>query len=173
MSLIRPSAAKELSRWAEPLAALTLIVMGGWWGVTTFGVLKWLGWVLATAGAVFLLLGVRRARFWRGSGGVGHVDVDEGTITYFSPEGGIVLPVCALVRISLVGGAQKHWLLNADGFHPLEIPVNASGAQALYDVFASLPGIQMESLLRALEKPAQNSDENEVVIWSRNLTALH
>lgn len=170
MSLIRPGAARQLSRWAEPLAAVALFLLGVWWALTAFGVLMWLGWVLAGAGLVFLLLGIRRARFWRGSGGVGHVEVDEGTITYFSPEGGIVLPIDALARISLTTqGDERHWLLQARGFVPLAVPVTASGAAALYDVFASLPGIQMEFLLRNLESP----ERNDVVIWSRNLVALH
>jgi hypothetical protein len=174
MSLIRPEAATRLSRWAEPLAALALVALGLWWALTSFGLLQWLGWALVVVGAVFLLLGIRRARFWGGSGGIGHVEVDEGAITYFSPDGGIVLPIDAISQISLTGeGAARQWQLRAHGFHPLHIPVNASGARALFDVFASLPGIQMESLLRALEKPAGNAGENDVVIWSRNLTALH
>ena len=170
MSLIRPNAMKELSRWAEPLTAFAIIALGLWWALTTFGVLMWLGWVLLIAGGAFLVLGIRRARFWRGTGGLGHVDVDEGTITYFSPDGGIVLPIDDLTRITLISnGNSQCWRLFARGFHPLSIPVDASGAQALYDVFASLPGIRMESLLGALQKPG----ENDVVIWSRNLTALH
>ncbi|MGH1353871.1 MAG: hypothetical protein ACRBBS_02150 [Thalassovita sp.] len=170
MSLIRPNAANELKRWAEPLAALALIGLGLWWALTAFGVLRWLGWALVAGGVVLLLLGVRRARFWRGAGGVGHVDVNEGTITYFSPEGGNVLPIEALARITLSGQNEaRHWLLHARGFQPVRIPVTASGAAALYDVFAGLPEIQMETLLRALEKPI----ENDVVIWSRNLVALH
>ncbi|WP_420568376.1 hypothetical protein [Thalassovita sp.] len=174
MSLIRPEAAKRLSRWAEPSAALALVALGLWWALTSFGVLKWLGWALAAVGAVFLFLGIRRARFWRGAGGVGHVEVNEGAISYFSPEGGMVLPIDALSQISLTGeGRDRQWRLLAQGFYPLSIPVDANGAQALYDVFASLPGIQMESLLRALEKPAENSGKNDVVIWSRNLNALH
>lgn len=170
MSMIRPNAAKELSRWAEPLAALALILLGLWWALTAFGVLMWLGWGLTGIGSVFLLLGIRRVRFWRGTGGVGHVEVDEGTITYFSAEGGIVLPIDALARITLTTQSDtRQWLLHARGFAPLSIPVTASGAAALYDVFASLPGIQMESLLRHLGSAARN----DVVIWSRNLVALH
>ena len=170
MSLIRPEAAKELSRWAEPLAAMALLALGLWWGLTAFGVMKWLGWLLVLFGGALVLLGVRRARFWRGADGAGHVQVDERSITYFSPNGGGSIDVDDLVGLALVRhGSFQFWRLMAPARVPVLIPVDASGADALYDVFANLPGIQMEILLRSLER----ADQTEVVVWSRNLTRLH
>lgn len=170
MSLIRPDAAKELSRWSEPLAAVALFALGLWWGLTAFGVLQWLGWIFVLVGGALGFLGVRRARFWRGADGAGHVQVAERAITYFGPQGGGTIDVDDLTHLSLVRhGSFQFWRLTGPTHAPLLVPVDASGADALYDVFANLPGIQMETLLRALDRP----DGNEVVIWARNLNRLH
>lgn len=171
MTLIRPDAAAGLKRWAEPLAALALIGWGLWWGVTSFGVIRWLGFVLITVGGALLVLGIRRARFWRGAGGLGHVEVDEGSITYFAPEGGGTLAIDALTGIALVqrGHGPRAWELTAPAVPPVWIPLDASGAQALFDVFANLPGLEMQALLRHLN----TAQQGDVVIWHRNDTRLH
>lgn len=171
MSLIRPDAADGLKRWAEPLLAAALIGWGLWWGLTSLGVIKWLGFGLILLGGVLLILGIRRARFWKGADGVGHVEVDEGVISYFSPAGGGSLEVRDLQVIQLiqVGETSRMWQLKALMTPPLYVPVNASGAEALFDVFANLPGLDMQGLLARLNGPATN----DVVIWRRNHTSLH
>lgn len=171
MTLIRPDAAAGLKRWAEPLAALALIGWGLWWGLTSFGVIRWLGFALIIVGGALLVLGIRRARFWRGTGGLGHVEVDEGSIAYFGPENGGAVAIDALKYIMLVqrDRGRREWELAAPAVPPVWIPVDASGAQALFDVFANLPGMDMQALLRHLNAP----HANDVVIWRRNDARLH
>lgn len=168
--MIRPDAARGLKRWSETLVAAGVVALGVWWALTTFGIVKWMGAMVAVAGILLLVLAVRRALFWRGSDGVGHVEVDEGAINYFAPEGGGAVPVAALSALMLVQTAGATcWRLSAPGAAPLNIPVDASGAETLFDVFANLPGIDMQALLRALNA-AQTKD---VVIWRRNDVRLH
>ncbi|SMO62431.1 hypothetical protein SAMN06265173_107115 [Thalassovita litoralis] len=170
MSLIRPEAATTLKRWAEPLIAVGLSLFGLSLGLTGLGVVKWAGFLFTAIGAALLILGIRRARFWQGSDGAGVVEVDEAAITYFGPEGGGAIPVGDLDKIVLV---QRHsgkaWWLTSRSAPPLIIPVNASGTQMLFDVFANLPGMDMQALLRVLD----SSGPNDVVIWQRNGARLH
>ncbi|WP_319826180.1 hypothetical protein [Thalassovita sp.] len=171
MNLIRPGARKMLKRWAEPLIASVLALLGLWWAMSSFGLFRWLGFALCCLGCALIVLGIRRVRFWGGAQGVGHVEVDEGEINYFTPEGGGAFPVSALQRIDLVQGGDGRglWRLSAPGLVPMAIPTDASGAEVLYDVFANLPGIDMQGLLRALNRPL----ERDVVIWQRKAAPLH
>ena len=66
-------------------------------------------------------------------------------------------------------GAAGSWIVFHRGGDPLTIPVNATGAEALFDVFASLPGIETGDLLAKLNaEPGQ-----QVVIWERAPKRLH
>ncbi len=171
MSLIRPGAKKELKRWAEPMLAVVVAGLGLWWGLTSFGIVKWLGLGLCVLGGVFIVLGIRRARFGTGSDGTGYVEVDEGAISYFTADGGGALPVGAIEKVALVQSVDgaRAWLLTAPGLYPLHIPTDASGAEVLFDVFANLPGLDMQGLLRALNRRG----DGDVVIWQRKAAPLH
>ena len=48
------------------------------------------------------------------------------------------------------------------------IPVDAAGADALFDAFAVLPGLQIERMLRQL----RNRPEGVVLMWERSSTRL-
>ena len=62
-----------------------------------------------------------------------------------------------------VGNYPAHWKLEQPGQQPVMIPVNAAGADALFDAFAALPGLRTERML------AELSDDKtlSVVIWER------
>lgn len=171
MSLIRPNAARQLKRWAEPGIALLLAAIGVWLALTGLGIVRWFGIFLALVSISFAVLAVRRAMFWGGEFGAGHVEVDEGEIRYLAAYGGASLPVSALrtVRLSQPDKGSRMWGLSGAGMPTLWIPVNASGAQTLFDVFANLPGMDMQALLRHLNGP----QTNDVVIWQRNAARLH
>ncbi|THD75984.1 hypothetical protein E7681_05945 [Thalassobius vesicularis] len=168
--MIRSGAADTLKRWAEPLIAVAITGFGLWWALTGFALIRWLGVAVTVLGVALLVLGIRRARFWRGGQGAGHVEVDEGAIAYFGPLGGGVIGANALHSLRLVtrDGARS-WELRAPGQDPLQVPVDANGAEALFDVFANLPGIDMRRLLRALDE----TGPQDVVIWVRNDARLH
>ena len=58
---------------------------------------------------------------------------------------------------------QPEAALSAEAKPPLAIPVNAEGHEALFDVFASLPGLRTERMLAELRK----AGAHQVVIWER------
>lgn len=165
MSFIRPEARAEIWRWREVLAGAAIGLLGISWITGPGGLLGWIGWVVLAAGVALTFIGVQRARFRTGSGGPGVVLVDEGQITYYGPLTGGVIAADDLERLTLDPTAKPpHWALEQPGQPPLHIPVNAEGADALFDVFSTLPGLQTERMLAELNGRAVHP----VVIWERH-----
>lgn len=164
MSFIRPEAKAALWRWREILVALAVGLTGLGWVVGHGGLLGWTGAVLLIAGAVLAIVGVQRARFRTGAGGPGLVLIDEGEITYMGPLTGGTVSAPDLERLALDPTARPaHWVLDQPGHPPLMIPVNAEGAENLFDVFSALPGLRTERMLAEL----QGKSAHPVVIWER------
>ena len=164
MSFIRPEAKEALWRWREVLAAAGLAALGLWWVVSGYGLLAAVGWAMTALAGAVAVIGVQRARFRMDGGGPGYVTVDEGQITYFGPFTCGVVAVSEIERVTLDPGAKpSHWVLQQDGRPPLRIPVNAAGAEALFDVFAALPGLRTERMLAELNRRGPHP----VVIWER------
>lgn len=99
-----------------------------------------------------------------GRDGPGAVQVDEGEVTYFGPLTGGTVALRELVSLRLERNMYPaHWRLDQSGQAPLLIPVNAAGSGALFDAFATLPGIRTERMLSELRAGGVES----VVIWHR------
>jgi hypothetical protein len=164
MSLVRPGASHTLRRWREVLVAGGLAALGLWWALTGFGLLAWLGWALLAAAAALGLAGVQRVRFRRGAGGPGVVVVDEGLIAYLGPvTGGAV----ALSEITALGLDPEgpYWVLSQPGQPALRIPLDAEGAEALFDAFAALPGLRTEHMLARMRRPGPAPE----TLWQRHM----
>jgi hypothetical protein len=169
LAVIRPEVAQGVQRWREVIAAVCVIAFGGW--------LIWLGgWFLIPLGAFFGVIGLgwavigwRRLRFERAIGAPGLVEVVEGRISYFaasraralpSPDsttlhglgGELALRELAEIRLLQLSG-RHYWRLRTIGGEAVLIPLDAAGAEVLYDAFASLPGIDMGALSAALDRP--------------------
>ncbi|KEP69408.1 hypothetical protein DL1_04120 [Thioclava dalianensis] len=163
--MIRPEISAVLSRWREVIAAGGVCVFGLW--------LIWLGgWFLMPLGALVIAIGLgwavigwRRLRFARAISAPGLVDVVEGRISYFAasraqalpaPGGGapqglggeVALRELVEIRLLRLSGRQ-YWRLRTREGEAIMIPLDAAGAEALYDAFASLPGIDMGELSAA------------------------
>lgn len=153
--MIRPELRAWLTRHAEVLAAGGALALALWVG--TRG-----GWFLAAVGLAFgalalgwAVLALRRARFALPVSEPGLVEIDEGRIGYFGAGGAVLGGYVALedlaeIRLLRLGGHQYWRLKTADG-QALLIPTAAAGAAALYDAFATLPGIEMGRFTRALD----------------------
>ena len=165
MSFIRPELARKLNRWRETLAGLGAAALGFVWFSTEIGPLWLVGMVLMVGGALLAVAGIQRARFRRGSEGPGLVQVIEGQVTYFGPFEGGSVAVDDLVSVELDPGRQDSpaWVVTGTLGETLNIPVDAAGADALFDVFAGLPGLQTEAMLKRLE----TSPEERVTVWTR------
>lgn len=155
MSLLRPQALATLVRWREVAAALAtgalavwLFVLGGW-------ILAPLGLALGAAAVGWAVIALRRLRFARPVEAPGLVEVDEGQIGYFGAGMGIggyvALRELTEIRLLTLRGGMYWRLKQADG-QAIVIPVTAAGAAALYDAFATLPGIDMGRLTAALDQ---------------------
>ena len=162
MSVIRPEARAALLRWREALGGLAVMALGAYWITGPAGLLGWVGWIVALTGLALLVVGVQRARFRPAGQGPGVVQVDEGQIAYFGPLAGGGIAVSELERLTFdPAGEPPHWVLSATGAAPLRIPVNAEGADALFDAFAALPGLRTQRMLATMRA----SGDHPVVIW--------
>ncbi|MDU8913658.1 hypothetical protein [Aestuariicoccus sp. MJ-SS9] len=160
--MIRPEAARTLHRWREALAGAALVLLGLYWVFGVGGLLYWIGFAVACAGAALVVAGFQRARFRSGGGGPGVVTVVEGRIGYFGPLSGGLADLEDLTQLVLDPTSYPpHWQLHRAGQPLLAIPLNAEGADQLFDAFASLPGMRTERMLREM----QNAGAAPVVIW--------
>ena len=165
MNLIRSEARKVLWQLREVLAGTALIALGLYWVVGMIGILSLVGYVVLAVGVGLIALGVQRARFRTGTDGPGVVQVDEGQITYFGPLSGGVVAIADLERLTLdQTSTPPHWVLDQHGQPPIYVPLNAAGAEALFDAYARLPGLRTERMLSELRR----STPHTVVIWERS-----
>lgn len=164
---IRDDAKAQLMRWREVLAGGAAVLLGGWLMTKSGFLLMFPGFVLLVGGAAMVWIGVQRARFRSTGSGPGSVQVDEGQVTYYGPlTGGAVAlrEIGSLVYDPTLHPA--HWRMMQRGNAELLIPVNAEGAEALFDAFATLPGLSMNDVLQAMK----GQSGQPVVIWKRNLS---
>lgn len=160
--MIRPEALALLRRWQGVLIGLAVGALGLWWIAGAGGLLGWVGWAVLAAGVALVISGLQRLRFQAGGGGPGLVEVVEGRIAYFGPQTGGVVALSELAELRLDPSRRPpSWVLVQPEAPPLEIPVNAEGAEALFDVFAALPGIRTEHMLQELRA----GGAHPVVIW--------
>jgi hypothetical protein len=165
--MIRPGAAATLNRWREALAGGAVTALGLYWSAGS-GLLSWVGWIVTALGAAAIWGGIQRGRFRTAGDGPGIVRLVEGRLAYFGPLTGGMVDLDALNAIRIDPAARPaHWLLDHDGGPTLAIPVNAEGAEALFDVFAALPGLSPDRVLRA--RSAKGSAPR--LLWQRETTA--
>lgn len=153
--MIRAELAEALWRWRAPLAHACVALAGVW--------LIWLGgYLLVPLGAAVLALGaglgvmeLRRMRFAQTVNAPGVVEVDEAQVGYLGPEGGGYVSLAELVEVRLLTmRGRRLWRLKQLDGQALLIPVEAAGAERLFDAFASLPGMASGALVAALAPPA-------------------
>jgi len=162
MSLIRPEAQAVIWRWREALLGLCVLLLALWWGLTAFGLLRWVAAALMVAGGLLVVAGLQRGRFRLGNSGAGVVQVIEGQLAYFGPQAGGAVALSELAMVSLDNRHRpSRWVLCQPGVEDLEIPVNATGGEALFDAFAALPEFQVDVMLQQLRHPSDGT----VVIW--------
>lgn len=163
MSLLRPDAATTLRQWAEPAAAvvglgagLWLIRLGGYFLVPLGGL------VMVLAGA-WLIQSLRRLRFFAPDEVPGVVELVEGRLGYLGPTFGgyVALPELTEVRLVTLYG-KKHWRLKQADGQALLVPHGASGAEVLFDAFATLPDADMHAFSQAVSRPGAN-----ITVWRR------
>jgi hypothetical protein len=175
MSLIRPELLAAAHRWREVIAALALALLGLWTAAQGGYLLTPLGLAVLAIGLGWALTSWRRLRFQQDGEAPGIVRVTEAQIAYYGPRiGGFVgLPELSELRLLTLRG-RRIWKLKQGDGATLHIPVEADGAEALFDAFATLPGIDTAALVAALGHDAPASDSRVIalaevdrLIWAR------
>lgn len=168
MTFLRPEAKAAIWRWREGFAGAALAVLGIWLVSGPGFLLAVPGYAAIGGGLLLAWLGIQRGRFRGADDGTGAVQVDEGQVSYFGPLTGGTVALREMDRLALEGNMfPPHWRLSQQGQPPLLIPVNAAGADALFDAFAALPGLRTEKMLNTLRAEPHAT----VVIWQRPATA--
>lgn len=152
MTLIRPELTAWAKRWSEVLAGLAIMIFGLWALQANDRFFQFLAGLVIVVGLATAFIGWRRLRFQRPGIAPGIVQLVEGQISYFGPDSGGFIPLREIVELHLIEDGTQ-WLLISDQDASLEIPVAASGAEVLFDAFAHLPGLRMQSVLTALNNP--------------------
>lgn len=151
-------------RWREVLLGIAVGFCGFWLVIGPGFLLAVPGYALLVVGVALIWLGVQRARFRDAGGGIGAVQVDEGQVSYFGPLTGGTVDLRDVRSLTLDGTLfPAHWRICQEGGAVLLIPVNAAGAEALFDAFATLPGLKTERMLSTL----RSDPHQAVVIWQR------
>lgn len=164
--MIRAAVTTAAYRWRELIAAGAVGVTGLW--------LVWLGgYLLVPVGIAVLAFGttwavtaLRRLRFVQDIMAPGMVEVDEGQIGYLGPSlgGYVALPDLVELRLVTMQGRRLWRLKQADG-QSLLIPVDAAGADRLFDAFGSLPGMDMAALVTAVDTPQVAGQGGLPALW--------
>lgn len=174
MSFVRAEVAEGLKRWREVIAAGGVVALGLWFALQLGYVLPALGLLLIVIGLGWGAVAFRRLRFHQAGEAPGIVRVTEAQVAYMGPRiGGFVgLPDLTEIRL-LSHRGRRVWKLRAATGEALHIPVEADGADALFDAFAGLPGMDMAALVAALgtETPSDSKvialNSADRLIWSR------
>lgn len=169
MSFIRPEAQQTMMRFREVLVGVALDLLGLFLILTGRGLAVWIGVAICIGASVLILAGVQRARFRKGAGGAGVVSVVEGAVSYFGPLTGGVISIREMKRLTFdPRQTPPHWVLEQTGHEPLYIPMNAEGAEALFDAFEGLNGINTQHMLRVMNDPPAAP----VTIWQRDSSTV-
>ncbi len=168
---LRPEARAALWRWREVIIAATVIALGLWWAIGSFGIVRWIGIVIVIAGVILALAGIQQGRFRQTGDGPGVVQVTERRLAYFGPLSGGTMDIDNLFRLELDPQAipSPNWVLTERGGHQLYIPVNAIGADGLFDLFGALPNLETEAMLAVLTR----TPDARVTIWEQTPDLLH
>lgn len=168
---MRPEARAGLWRWREVIVGLILLGCGLWWAIGGFGVVRGIGVVVCVVAGALIIAGIQRGRFRQAGKGPGVVQVTERRLAYFGPLTGGAIDIEDVTRLELEPKAipVAHWIVTGMGGRRLEIPVNATGADALFDLFGALPNLNTEQMLDVLS----HTPEARVLVWERAPDLLH
>lgn len=167
----RPEVQAFFWRWREVLLAGVVLALGIWWALTGVGINQWLGYIFCAIGIGWGIAGAQRARFAQDGDGPGVVQLRERRLAYFGPLDGGVMDIADLAKLEIdpTSHPAPSWVLTSIEAQQLSIPINAAGADALFDVFATLPDIKTGTVLDVLS----HTPDARVTVWSRVKPLLH
>ncbi|TMV84800.1 hypothetical protein FGG78_21325 [Thioclava sp. BHET1] len=164
MALLRPEVTAGLHRWREVIFAGGVALLGLWvlWQGGPLPLVVGLG--LIALGLGLAITGWRRLRFAQAVSDPGIVRIVEGQIAYFGPEEGGAAGLSLITEIALqTHDARRCWRISQSDGSRLFIPTAAEGAEALFDAFTGLPGLEAPALLAAISGPPDMAR----IVWRR------
>lgn len=173
--MIREGAKRRLWLLREVLAGAGVLAFGLWVAAQGGYLLVPVGGLIGVGGVALAVLGLRRLRFATGGEAPGVVQVDEAQVSYMGPQVGGFVSLSDLAEIRLVTmRGRRMWRLKQTDGQALLVPLDASGAEALFDAFSALPGLSSADLVAALGREtaqgpgvvAADLAENRLV-WQR------
>jgi hypothetical protein len=167
----RPEVRAFFWRWREVVLAGFVLLVGVWWALTGIGINVWLGYIFCLIGIGWGVAGIQRARFAQDGDGPGVVQIRERRLAYFGPLDGGIMDTADLSRLEIdpASHPDPSWILTSIEGQVLSIPINAKGAEDLFDVFAGLPDIKTNTVLDVLS----HTPDARVTVWSRVKPLLH
>jgi hypothetical protein len=167
----RPEVRAFFRHWQEVIIAAGLALFGIWWALTGVGITQWLGVIFIVLGVGWAVAALQRARFAQDGDGPGVVQIRERRLAYFGPLDGGVMDVADLSKLEIdpTSHPDPSWVLTGIDGQILAIPINAAGAEGLFDVFAALPDIKTNTVLDVLS----HTPDARVTVWSRVKPLLH
>lgn len=161
---MRPAVAEGFARWREVILAAAVALVGGWLALRGGWFFAALGGLIVVLGLALALIGWRRLQFSQTVSDPGLVQVVEGQLAYMGPFGGGFVGLTDLAELALIrAGSARFWRLTPLQGAPLMVPVAALGADALFDAFAGLPGLDSQALVDVLAAGATG----DRVLWRR------
>ena len=162
MSFIRPEVRTFVHRAREVIAAGLALGIGLWLIALGGYLLAPIGIVVCAVSLGWLRLALRRMRFIQVVTAPGLVEIDEGQVGYLGPQVGGFASLEELLEIRLMTlQGRRMWRLKQRDGQVILIPVDAEGADRLFDAFASLPGMDSAALVAALHPiSAQNTGQS-------------
>ena len=180
MAFFRPEVLTLLKRWSGVIEGGVSVLTGLWLLSHPGWITLLLGVGLTALGLSWALLAWRRMRFAGNPSAPGLVEIDEGRLRFLHPTlgGEISLNDLADLHLLELRGRQV-WRLKDLSGQALLVPLDASGAERLFDALSVLPGLNSAALVGALEPapspavgalPVKNLRETRV--WSRKGSGL-
>ena len=168
---LRPEVRALAWRYRDMLFGAVVLLLGVFWAQRSFGILQWIGFGMIALGAIWAIAGVQRARFRQEGDGPGVVQIRERRLAYFGPLDGGVIDVedLTMLEIDPSSHPEPSWILTGIGGQRISIPINAAGAEDLFDVFAVLPGIKTNTDLDVLSR----TPNARVTVWHKDKPLLH
>jgi len=168
---VRPEVRQLFMRWWEVMTACALAIFGLWWALTGVAMTFWLGVILVPTGLIWALAAVQRVRFAQDGAGPGVVTLKERRISYFGPLDGGIIDVEDITQLALdpTSWPEPSWVITGVAPDGLVIPVNAAGADVLFDAFVALPGMDTKRMLAVLS----DRPDAITVIWHKERALIH
>lgn len=175
MTFLRDEARAALWLWREVIATGLVAAFGLWCLSLGGALLVPVGLAIVALAAGWGWTALRRLRFRPTGDAPGLVEVLEGRISYFGPTTGGTVGLSDLVELRLLHlRGRAVWRLKQGDGQALLIPAEAQGAEALFDAFASLPGIDLGDVAGALARPVAEPGvvvagvDGNRVLWRRS-----